>query len=103
MRRETESTVERMERDNDRADEAYERSKGDDMNAHVAEPFRSALAAMGGGNMFELAARSERLAIDLARKQMCNDVLRVLVESKHLSCAQSIQRVVALCAAEARK
>ena len=73
------------------------------MNEHVAEPFRSTLDALCGGNMFELAARSERLAIDLARKQMCNDVLRVLVESKHLSCAQSIERVVALCEAEARK
>ena len=32
MKRETEATVERMERDNDRADEAYERSKGEDMD-----------------------------------------------------------------------
>ena len=73
------------------------------MNEHVAEPFRSTLAAMGGVSMADLQARSERLTIDLARKQMCNDVLRVLVESKHLSCAQSIERVVALCEAEARK
>ena len=71
-------------------------------NAHVAEPFRATLDAMSG-DLSAMQAESERLTIDVARKQMCNDVLRVLVESKHLSCAQSIERVIALCDAEARK
>lgn len=74
------------------------------MNSHVAEPFRAALSAVAPSvNLTSLAAASERMTVDVARKQMCNDVLRVLVESKHLSCAQSIERVIALCDAEARK
>ena len=56
-----------------------------------------------GVNLFELQARSDRLTMDLARKHMATDVLRTLLETKNLSCAQSIEAVIALCDLEAKK
>ena len=72
-------------------------------NSHVAEPFRSALDAINGGNLFDLHARSERLTIDIARKQMCNDVLRCLLDARPLGAAAQVEAVSALCDAESRK
>ncbi len=73
------------------------------MNDHVAEPFRSTLAAMGGGNLFELQARSDRLTIDVARKQMANDVLRAMLAARPNGAQAQVDAVIALCDAEAKK
>ena len=86
-----EATVERMERDNDRADEAYERSKG--------ESFMSAQP----DNIFDLHARSERLTMDVARKQMGNDILRAMLAAKPNGAQAQVDAVIALCDAEAKK
>lgn len=54
-----------------------------------------------GGNLFATAMQVESLAMSIGRKKMANDVMRVLVDSKNVSCAESIERVVALCTKEA--
>lgn len=72
-------------------------------NAHVAEPFRSALKAMGGGSIAELQSRSERMTIDLARKMMANDVLRAMVAAMPNGARAQVDAVIAICDAEARK
>ena len=72
-------------------------------NDHVAEPFRSTLDSMSGGNLFELHARSERLSIDVARKQMGNDVLRCLLAARPNGAAAQVEAVIALCDAESKK
>jgi len=72
-------------------------------NAHVAEPFRSTLDAMGSGNLSDLAARSERLSIDIARKQMGNDVLRVMLAAKPHGAQAQVDAVIDFCFAESKK
>ncbi|MBC7939731.1 MAG: hypothetical protein H7Z19_08205 [Chitinophagaceae bacterium] len=76
-------------------------------NDHVAEPFRSLIDGIVTqapvGNLFELQARSESLTIDVARKQMGNDVLRCLLATKALGSAAQVAAVIELCNAEARK
>lgn len=72
-------------------------------NDHVAEQFRSTLDAMGGGNLFELQARSERLTINVARKQMGNDVLRVMLGAKPNGPQAMVDAVIDYCGAEAGK
>lgn len=56
-----------------------------------------------GVNLFDLHARSERLTIDVARKQMGNDVLRAMLAAKDKGAQAQVNAVIALCDAEARK
>lgn len=73
-------------------------------NQHVAEPFRAALSAVAPSvNLTSLAAASERLTVDLARKQMGNDVLRAMLDAKPKGAQAMVDAVIALCDAEARK
>ena len=55
------------------------------------------------GNIFAAALEVERLAIDIARKQMANDILRNLLAHSALPPLDRIAMVIALCDAEARK
>ena len=71
-------------------------------NAQVAEPFHATLDAMGG-DLNAMRDVSERLTIDVARKQMGNDVLRAMLAAKPMGAQAMVDAVIALCDAEARK
>lgn len=71
-------------------------------NNQVAEPFRDTLNAMGG-NLFEMQSKTERLLIDVARKQMGNDILRAMLAAKPNGAQAMVDAVIAFCDAEAKK
>ena len=76
------------------------------MNNHVAEPFRSIVDSMIdpiGVNLFELQVRSERLTIDIARKQMGTDVLRAMLAAKPNGAQAMVDAAIELVGAEAKK
>ena len=73
------------------------------MNSHVAEPFRSLLASVGGDNMPNLQAEVERMAVNIARKKMGNDVLRVMLSAKPLGAQAQVDAVIEFCGAERLK
>ena len=56
-----------------------------------------------GINLFELQARSERLTIDVARKQMGLDVLRVMLAAKDKGSWAQVDAVIEFCDMEAKK
>ena len=88
------------------------------MNSHVAEPLRSIVNSLidplqvgwseaqktpYGGNLSELQARSDRMTMDLARKQMAVDVLRAMLAAKPNGVQAQVDAVIALVNAEAAK
>ena len=54
-------------------------------------------------NLFDLHAHSERLSIDIARKQMGNDVLRAMLAAKPNGAQAQVDAAIAFCFAESKK
>ena len=93
MKREHAATVERMERDNDRADEAYERSKGDSFMSDL------------GNQIFDQIKETNRMTseyLKLGRQQMARDVSAIIGSmAARKGPDQIISEIIALCKAEA--
>lgn len=54
-------------------------------------------------NLFALHVRSERLSMDIARKQMGNDVLRAMLAAKPNGAQAQVDAVISFCFAESKK
>ena len=90
MKREHAATVERMERDAQRADEAYERSKGDSFMGDLGKTLFDQMTLVN-----EMSAQATKIG----RQQMARDVVTLIRAGKPIY--QVLDEIIALCKAEA--